>query len=965
MKPIKLTILAALTALILTAAVSCGKSVKDMPSVTIFTPGASDYTFVFSVTDHDKIYIFANDLAKQSGASPEVRNDRKSPAELEFIVGNADRELSKELAAQLETVASDDAFHYIIAEKDGNVAILADDLIGYQYARDYINATYIREDGSFMFPIGYTDLQTVTWDEYHESDYYAEVLKAEAEKLERQKQREAEELLRKQQEFEMLKIRTVSFNTADFGTRETFPAGKYAKPIVYPSAGHPRILFTAGSIDEVRANLNAEENKNAYNKYLEFSDTTANGILSKPSEGKHNMDYQLMAAIESKAFRYAMTGDEYYGYQAIYAIKNVLLTLDIPDGTLGDDCRAFGYVMYIAGCVYDWCYDLLTDDCKKQLINGCVELMGKEMEIGVPPTKQGAITGHGTEAQLLRDWLTFAIACYDEAPDIYELVAGRLFSEYVEGQNYYFKSENHWEGSAYGPYRLHFALYTQYLIDRMTDGKVRTFSDDMHAVATTMMHYLRPDGQGIRIGDVWGETGTVYSTEYFYKVAFYAANYYGDEVLKDFAREGLNDYTVYGYSNNALTPVMFLTLNDPTLGYTDHNTKSLVRLTKEPQEAVFARTAWNDKNAAMVYMTMPRAHGFSHAHMDCGSFQIFYKGILASDSGKYASWGSTHHFEYTMQTVSSNSLLIYNPNLADQKYQNYTYSGGQTYMEQGAKNTLTQNLKNRHQFQCVSLGAANVESDGRYRYSYLAGDMTKAYDESTVDEVTRYILSAATDDEKYPLVLATFDRITSDDASYRKSALIHVQQEPTITDDGFAIVTNTRNGNSGKMVVQTAGDATEYNVIGGEGKRYWLYDRNSDVDDTVGAGSVEEYGWGRIEISPKNAEKTNTMLTIMYVTDAENNAAPIKAQDISTDKLAGTVILGNAMLFPKNTALLEDSAEFTTAGTGELNYYIAGVKAGKWTVTAGGKTQTVEVRDGENILTFTASAGSVAVSSVK
>ena len=88
--------------------------------------------------------------------------------------------------------------------------------------------------------------------------------------------------------------------------------------------------------------------------------------------------------------------------------------------------------------------------------------------------------------------------------------------------------------------------------------------------------------------------------------------------------------------------------------------------------------------------------------------------------------------------------------------------------------------------QCTTLGATGMERDGKYLYSYMGGDMTKAYDAETVDEVTRYMLAAATQDEKCPLAFVTFDRITAKDSFFKKTALLHVQQEPEITDDGFA-----------------------------------------------------------------------------------------------------------------------------------------------------------------------------------
>ncbi len=937
----------------------------DIPGVTVFADGKMEYSVIVGLHSSDLVYNFADVFDSLSGTKATRKNDRWEETPLEVLVGPTERAFSVSLTEELSALSSESEFHYIIAEQDGKVAVIADNEIGYQYLADRIREVYCR-DGVMKVPVGCHDLQTVTLDEYHKSEYYALELKKEEKREQIRKANEEKKEKQKQEELERMRKMAQNFNSEDFGSRTAFPTDLYGKPAVYPGKSHPRVLFTENSIETVRANFTAAENKAAYDRYMERSEQLCLGILEKTDGTKHNMDYNVLENIESMAFRYAMTGEAIYGYQAITAIKNVILTLDIPEGTLGDSCRAYGYVMYIAGCVYDWCYDLLSDECKQQIINGCVTLMGTEMEIGVPPVKQGAVYSHGTEAQLLRDWLTFAIACYDEAPDIYELVAGRIFTDYVDASNYFFASENHWEGSDYGPYRLHFSLYTQLLFDRMTDGECAVFSDDMQDVATTFLHYIRPDNQALRIGDFWSDIHTQYGFSHYAMVMFYAGNYYKDPVLKNFAWQHLNQFTKFATSNNSLSPVMLLTLNDPTVPLEDHHTISLTRLTKTPLVSAFARSSWTDPDSVMVYMTMNKSFSGGHGHMDLGSFQIFYKGILASDSGKYSSWGDPHHKGYTMQTVSSNSLLVYNPNLSEMKTGNFVYSGGQSivYERVAIPETLDKILALPSQNQCSLLGAANAEKDGVYQYTYLAGDMTAAYDAETVDEVTRYMLSAATGNEEYPLVFATYDRITSDDASYRKSALIHVQEEPVITEDGFAIVTNTGNGSSGKMIVQSVMTETDYTLIGGEGRKYWLYDKNADTDDTTVEGAIEEYGWGRIEISPAAEAKTDYLLTLMYVTDAGNTAAPVKAADISTDMLAGAQIFGRALLFPRKDMLLASELTFTLAGDEETECYLTGMQSGTWTITDSAGSRTAEVVEGENILTFKA-AGNVTVTPVK
>ena len=269
---------------------------------------------------------------------------------------------------------------------------------------------------------------------------------------------------------------------------------------------------------------------------------------------------------------------------------------------------------------------------------------------------------------------------------------------------------------------------------------------------------------------------------------------------------------------------------------------------------------------------------------------------------------------------------------------------------------------------CTSLGVANVEKDGKYFYSYMGGDMTNAYDDVTVDEVCRYMFSVATDNKECPLAFFTFDRITSKDSSYRKSALIHVQQEPHVTDDGFVVITNTRRGNHGKMIVQNVAFDTDYTVIGGEGKEFWIpgVDENGNYSleagrnlphrKTIVPESLEEYGWGRVEISPKDAALTNHMLSVMYVTDLENNNAPVKADEISSDNLVGAMIFGKAVLFTKNEKLLLGNAKISIKTEAEC--FVCGVSAGEWSIYNGDNLiEVVTVDEGTNLLNFTVKSG--------
>lgn len=109
--------------------------------------------------------------------------------------------------------------------------------------------------------------------------------------------------------------------------------------------------------------------------------------------------------------------------EAIAAIKNYARTCTYIG--LNDYTRQMGHVLFTAAEVYDWCHPLLTKEDKEEIVALC-QGIATQMEIGFPPSGQGAVCGHGGEMQLLRDWLALGIATYDEYPDIYNFVGGRF-----------------------------------------------------------------------------------------------------------------------------------------------------------------------------------------------------------------------------------------------------------------------------------------------------------------------------------------------------------------------------------------------------------------------------------------------------------------------------------------------------------------------------------------------------------
>ena len=184
--------------------------------------------------------------------------------------------------------------------------------------------------------------------------------------------------------------------------------------------------------------------------------------------------------------------------------------------------------------------------------------------------------------------------------------------------------------------------------------------------------------------------------------------------------------------------------------------------------------------------------------------------------------------------------------------------------------------------------------------------------------------------------------------------------KPEITD-GYVVIKNTKDSNNGKLVAQSLHTKMDARVWGdGNGEEYTINEtvfkpRSYNTSDP-------DY---RVELSPANPEKTDRLLTVIYVADATDNSPLIKAEEIETEELIGAYILGRALLFAKDKERLSGSLTVNLSADGLTDYYISGVSSGEWSVSINGKPiATSIVKDGEGILTFTAPSGKITITKI-
>ncbi len=777
-------------------------------------------------------------------------------------------------------------------------------------------------------------------------------------------------ILTKEEKIGLLKEKIAGFKDEDFGELLKSTVSAEEKPEHIPPKGvHPRLYFTKNRIEEIKNNLTHQENKYAYEKYIELSECECDGIVTDITDTNSMshmriIDSNILTCLNAKAFSYIITGNELHGYEAVAGVLSYLKTFDLSQMPAGMAHYTTMRIMEKVACVYDWCYDLLSAKDKYHIACGVTSKCFKYLEYpDFPPTGGSLMIGHMSGTIFLVAWAAVGIALYDEYPEYYDITQRVVQKDLVPTQNFFMSSGENPQGSAYGPARENSLLFGDAIFSAMYDNKKHLFDrDTFEQTCLTFLHMIRPDGEMMRIGDEYNE-GTRYAS--LCLTAYWGAYLYENPVLKGFAKKSLNNFSTF--FTMAFTPVHHLIFNKTHIPCAPLSDLPLVQYIGSPMGSMYARTSWTDRDAVMTYMKIGEAYSANHEHKDAGNFQIFHKGILASKSGHYGLYHYPIDLAYNKQTVSCNSILVYNPNMTHTP--KWPYCGGQRTDDHVSEEVLDMYAwqeNDSFKWGKVLYHDYKLENE-ELKYTCLCGDITGAYDKETVDEVKRYMFSLHTGRDDNPLIFFVFDRITSKDASYKKTFLLHTQAKPMLTTIGeeerpCGMITNL----SSRLYIQSMGTKVKYSTIGGAGQQFQAnrinYERTKiDGDDFIFNFNVEE-GWGRIEITPEKPSKTDRMLTVMYIAPdvdysprlvfGDSNVLPFhKAVEIKGEGYLGAAILKNAVIFPENGNGFEDELSFTVPEDVK-HCYVIGLKGGKWNINE----KTVDVKEESGIADFEVSS---------
>lgn len=650
------------------------------------------------------------------------------------------------------------------------------------------------------------------------------------------------------------------------------------------TTSHPRLFVTKKDIANIKKNLTNSYNKVAWDRLLyNYKKYNLQGGVTK-----------ALPKIQAAATIYLIKGDKEAGKNAINWYKSLIPSYNNMTSVEKDAYSRSQYsvdVLVTAAMVYDWCYDLASSSDRAMMRDNMFKV-SKYLETGYPfnMNKLGAVTSHASGRPILVGNLAAGIAMYDEDPSMYNLVAKALNEKYIPARRFLSTAGMHYQGQVYSWARFNSEIIASSLLN--TIGYPNVFGPEHSNTAYQWIYGARPDGQQIRNGDMYKKAAL--GEKWTSDPACIEALIYCSHLSKDpYILGQLEDNSLKYRDSSMLTewrrfmPTIQILYLDESSAKKSVSDLPLTKFYGSPIGYMVARTGWGDtisSNTAMATFKVGEYKTFNHEHADNGQFELYYKGGLAVDSGIYegiklysngkqiggGGYNGIHDRNYNKRTIAHNCLLVYNPN---EKFGDTVNDGGQK--TGGEMGTIDQ-IKSKYHFSDI-ISSASGPNAKKPIYSYMKGDLTNAYTQK-ITSYQRGFLFINTGKSKEPATAIVIDNVSSSDANYKKYFLIHTVEKPTYSGN-VATIRRTTKGRNGKLINTTLTPKIKTEIIGGKGNEFNVFGKNfpSEFSNNAEWNSKvwddAEPGTWRVQISPKNAQKTDTIINVMQMMDNDFNTS--------------------------------------------------------------------------------------------
>ncbi|WP_133582931.1 hypothetical protein [Sphingobacterium yanglingense] len=686
---------------------------------------------------------------------------------------------------------------------------------------------------------------------------------------------------------------------------------------VIPSVQRPRLWVNSESLPVVKGRLLAEENAPAWNKVKE--------VAVKPyaftTDDRQEMFYneELEQVIEKKAFYYLMTGNEKVGSEAVDLASRYLSVLELGNVTYGDITRELGRAIYTGALVYDWCYSLISVDVRAKMRKDFNRLV-MDMEVGWPPFYglESIINGHGNEAQICRDMLSWSIAVYDEDPEPYKYVSYSVLEQLVPMRKFEYQSPRHNQGIDYGGYRFGWEMHGAWLFYRMLGYPV--FDDNIKNMPYYWLYMRTPDGKMLRDGDMFNVKYNS-SDDFYWKnpqtmLLCYA--YSGSAVVKaEFLKQG-------GLPDN---PVLFLLLNDPNIK-PDFD-RSQLPLTKDFGPilgSMVARTGWSEEKTSSDVVAEIKGGGYhfgNHQHADAGALQIYHHGMQVGDLGLYLSYGSPYDFNFNKRSASHSMLLVRDPS-EPLLFRTKTNDGGTRFSQRFPKTkeeVLSDSWYHTGEIRASATGRDAIKPS----YSYFNVDLTAAYS-AKVKSYARSFLFLNMERTDVPAVIVLLDELETNNADFEPYWQINTLNKPIVNEDGFVLNSQFKGKKGVAFVDMIKPKAAEREVVlhSGDSSAFVfgdLYQVKSPWPEARGT---------RVLVKPKERAVHTSYATVFQMTEDGAQKLPVKYKEYSN--YYAIQLADRILIVAKSDRFLEEEVEINVPGDKEYEVIVTGIKDGFWNI---------------------------------
>ena len=516
-------------------------------------------------------------------------------------------------------------------------------------------------------------------------------------------------------------------------------------------------------------------------------------------------------------------------------------------------------------CAYDWIYEALTDEERRELIVPLVEHVEQiqpEYGLNIPRNSAGDInTGfYGTRSML---WYSGLAAHGDGFCD--SLAAKHLQT----GHDWYrrvLQYRNDTAGddgalsSAVPAYAMGNYSYAQfnfmYTMLSSTGVNIAAEYPKLPLYANWLWWlWIRDSDRPVSlrhagVGDSFHNTNLMSSIPLYEQLSQFMQFYKDLDHDTYGMMAALREFSRHTTVRNHVYPVL------PFIVDTDHpsrpyyldvlNNSSLHARHFETLGQIYMRSAFA-KDATYCSFTAG-ATLQQHKHFDENNFTIYKYDHLALDSGDRCKETDFNLVYYYSQSVAHNVVLVHKPDeplpyhwgikINDDPQANMNYGG------------------------MVKMTGSKVKAfETNDQFTYIASDATECYGEKCTEAVRQFVFL-------YPDYIIVYDRMDSADPSYRKEWLLHTKNKPVVKKGVMRA-----DSNDGRLFCQTLLPVdAKMEVIGGKGNEFLVGHRNYPMDpdykeehekDAVRRARGPYWGNWRLEVEPSSARKDDRFLHVL------------------------------------------------------------------------------------------------------